>query len=259
MSHTEESVSSVDESTADSGEVTIMAQSGDMKESAQASVNEKRTVKLTNKGLEWQIDINSKEFNSLVGVLRTLIQKTEPRLSSSKDIEALKAHINALEINLKALSETCDRLRGLLILAEQEDEVQQVNQTYESVAKETGNMLSKGDKRVREIDNEEFETATNYSEITRSSRRSKSLNSSRRSEAAAEAAALRAKLKYIDLEAKTRAELEKLETMRQIDMAEAKVGVLEVYDEEKAFSLRDIDNALPESSSKDIVGKYIDT
>ena len=49
MSHTEESVSSVScvcESTADSGEVTIMAQSGDMKESAQASVNEKRTVKL---------------------------------------------------------------------------------------------------------------------------------------------------------------------------------------------------------------------
>ena len=112
-----------------------MAKSGDMKESAQASVNEKRTVKLTNKGLEWQIDVNSKKFNSLVGVLRTLIQKTEPLLSSSKDIEALKAHINALEINLKALSETCDRLRGLLIFAEQEDEVQQVNQTYESIAK----------------------------------------------------------------------------------------------------------------------------
>ena len=66
-------------------------------------------------------------------------------------------------------------------------------------------------------------------------------------------------MKYIDLEAKTRAEPEKLETMRQIDMAEAKVGVLEVYDEEKAFSLREIDNALPKSSSKDIVGKYIDT
>ena len=101
-----------------------MAQSGDMKESAQASVNEKRIVKFTNKGLEWQIDVNSKIFNSLVGVLRTLIQKTEPLLSSSKDTEALKAHINALEINLKVLSETCDRLRGLLILAEQEDEVQ---------------------------------------------------------------------------------------------------------------------------------------
>ena len=120
----------------------------------------------------------------------------------------------------------------MLILAEQEDEVQQVNQTYESVAKERGNMLSKGDKRVPEIDNEEFETVTNYSEITRSSRRSKSSNSSGRSEAAAEAAVLRAKLKYIDSEAKTRTELEKIETMRQIDMAEAKVGVLEVYDEQ---------------------------
>ena len=120
-------------------------------------------------------------------------------------------------------------------------------------------MLSKGDKRVREIDNEEFETATNYSEITRSSRRSKSSNSTRRFEAAAEAAALRAKLKYIDLEAKTRAELEKLDTTRQIDLAEAKVGVLEVYDKQKAFSLREIDNALPKSSSKNIVGKYIDT
>ena len=120
----------------------------------------------------------------------------------------------------------------MLILAEQDDEVQQVNQTYESVPKETGIMLSKGDKRVREIDNEEFETATNYSEITGSSGRSKSSNSSRQCEAAAEAAALRAKLKYIDLEAKTRTEPEKHETMRQIDMANAKVGVLEVYDKQ---------------------------
>ena len=167
--------------------------------------------------------------------------------------------MHALQSNLKVTSDTCDRLRGLLILAEEEEQVNILNQDFELVALSTRTMVSKVERRIHEIENEEFETATNYSQKTHSSRRSKTSSSSRRSEAAAEAAALRAKLKYIDLEAKTKAELEKLQTMKQIDMAEAKIGAFEVYDEEKIFSLKDIDNKLPKSNPKDMVGKYIES
>ena len=108
---------------------------------------------------------------------------------------------------------------------------------------------------MRETENEEFETDTNYSKKTHSSRRSK-LSSSSRSEAAAEAAALRAKLRYIDIEAKTRAELERLQTMEQIEMEEAKIGA---FDEEKIFSVKEIDDALPKVNPTELVEKYIET
>lgn len=260
MSRTEESisgVSSVTESSVESGEVTILASSPIVSESTQPTVDEtvqKRTKKFTEKGLEWQMEMHSKKFSSLHGVLHTLVTKTESLLTS-KDVEALKAHVHALQTNLRVLTETCDRLRGLLILAEQEDKVHQVNIDLESVANHTNNIVIRGERRVREIENEEFETATNYSKRTHSSRRSKLSNSSR-SEAAAEAAALRAKLKYIDIEAKTKAELDRLETMRQIEMAEAKICA---FDEEKIFSVKEIDDALPKVNPTELVEKYIET
>ena len=42
-----------------------------------------------------------------------------------------------------------------------------------------------------------------------------------------EAVALKAKLKYIDVEAKHKADLERIRTQRQIDVAQAKLDVLE--------------------------------
>ena len=134
-----------------------------------------------------------------------------------------------------------------------------LNHDFELVTLDTSSMVSKVEKRVRDIENEEFETATNYSQKTQSSRRSKMSSSSRRSEAAAEAAALRAKLKFIDLEAKTKAELEKLQTLKQIDMAEAKFGAFEVFDEQKKVSLKDIDNELRKLNPNDLVGKFIES
>ena len=45
--------------------------------------------------------------------------------------------------------------------------------------------------------------------------------------AASEAAALTAKLRYIDAEAKSGMELEKLLTKRKLEMAQAKLGILD--------------------------------
>ena len=211
---------------------------------------------MTEKGIEWQIENHFKKFRSLISVLRTCIAKTESLLPHTKDVESITDHKNALQTNFRDTSETCDRLRGLLILAEFENKLQQVNIDFESISHEASNILSVVENRVLEIENEEFVTATKFT--TRSSRRSKTSNSPKRSEAAAEAAALRAKLKYIDLEAKTKADLEKLRTMRQIDMAEAKVGAFDTLEDEKeGFCLTEIDDALPKMNPKEFVGEYI--
>ena len=91
MSHTEENVSgisSVTKSSVESGEVTILACSPVVSDSTQPFVDEtvqKRTKKFTEKGLEWQLEIHSKQFSSLSGVLRALVTKTESLLTS-KDL-----------------------------------------------------------------------------------------------------------------------------------------------------------------------------
>ena len=249
--------------SSDSGEVTILAKPTDMAESTQSAADEStqsRVRKLTEKGLEWQIDIYLKKFKSSISVLHSCIGKTESVLPRSNDVEYIKFQKNAIQTSLRATSEICDRLRGLLVLAELEDQLQQVDNELQSVSRDAGITLRSVKRRVIEIENEEFETATSFSNTTRSSRRSKTSCSSKRSEAAAEAAALRAKLKYIDLEAKTKADLEKLQTMCQIDMAEAKVGALEASEEERGgFSLTDLDQALPKMSPKEMVGEFIET
>ena len=80
----------------------------------------------------------------------------------------------------------------------------------------------------------EFDSASRNSSRTsrsRSLRTSRSSHLSRTSrkstEAMVEVAALKAKLKYIDVEAKHKVDLERIKTQRQIDVAQAKLDVLE--------------------------------
>ena len=56
--------------------------------------------------------------------------------------------------------------------------------------------------------------------------RSSSSNASRFSDAAARAAALKAELKFIEIEARSKAELQKIQTLKEIEKAEAEVAAL---------------------------------
>ena len=80
----------------------------------------------------------------------------------------------------------------------------------------------------------EFDSASRNSNKTSRSHSSRTFRSSHLSrtsrkstEAMVEAAALKAKLKYIDVKAKQKADLERIRTQRQIDVAQAKLDVLE--------------------------------
>ena len=62
------------------------------------------------------------------------------------------------------------------------------------------------------------------------------------------------KLKYIETEAKHKAQLEKLQTLKELDMAEAKVdATVKVEEENEHF---DLDDNLPDDKS-DYVEKYV--
>ena len=75
--------------SADSGEVTILVKPTDMAESTQSAADEStqsRVRKLTEKGLEWQIEIYLKEFKPSISVLHSCICKTESVLPRSNDV-----------------------------------------------------------------------------------------------------------------------------------------------------------------------------
>ena len=96
----------------------------------------------------------------------------------------------------------------------------------------------------KQQDNSEIMSrASSRSHRSSRSGRSKMSNRSQHSDVAAEAAALRAKLKYIDAEARTKAELEKLTTMRKLEMAQAKLGA---FEEGICRSLHDFHMGIPE-------------
>ena len=79
--------------SSDSGEVTILAMPTDMAESTQSAADEStqsRVRKLTERGLEWQIDIYLKKFKSSISVLHSCIGKTESLLPRSNDVEYIK-------------------------------------------------------------------------------------------------------------------------------------------------------------------------
>ena len=91
-----------------------------MAESTQSAPDEStqsRVRKLTEKGLEWQIDIYLKKFKSSISVLHSCIGKTESVLPRSNDVEYIKFQKNAIQTSFRTTSEICDRLRGLLVLA----------------------------------------------------------------------------------------------------------------------------------------------
>jgi hypothetical protein len=73
-----------------------------------------------------------------------------------------------------------------------------------------------------------------------------------------EVAALKAKLKFIDLEHKTSANLEKIKTMKEIEMAHAKLKVLNsVEEEEDSLALKEIQN-IPKLDVVDFTTQYVD-
>ena len=89
-------------------------------------------------------------------------------------------------------------------------------------------------QRIRELDSVKYELGSNVSGksfksaiSTSQSSSSKKSDSSRISNVAAKKAALKTKLKYIDIESKCLAELQKIKTIEEIEMVGAELEALE--------------------------------
>ena len=108
------------------------------------------------------------------------------------------------------VTDSYNRLDQLLSVADRNGSVYGKFETIES---ENFDLLRKQSEYIREIDDSKARSeVSRRSCVSKRSRSSLISNASKKADAAAEAAALRVKLKYIETEAKHKAQLEKLQT-----------------------------------------------
>ncbi|XP_052071218.1 uncharacterized protein LOC127709652 [Mytilus californianus] len=105
--------------------------------------------------------------------------------------------------------------------------------------------------RVQEIDRDNVETRGSYTCKSRFSHSSHSHRSSasQRSQTASRAADLKAKLKYIEIEAKAKLELERIQTIRELEATEAKLDVIDKASQ--GSDLDELKRSLPEANILD--------
>ncbi|CAG2233540.1 unnamed protein product [Mytilus edulis] len=108
--------------------------------------------------------------------------------------------------------------------------------------------------RVQEIDRDNVETRGSYTCKSRSSHSSHSHRSSasQRSQTASRAADLTIKLKYIEIEAKAKLKLERIQTIRELEATEAKLDVID-----KASQGSDLDELKKSLPEDNILDKFL--
>ena len=137
---------------------------------------------------------------------------------------------------------------------------------FEGIESDHQQCMSTVDHRIHDLDMQNQEVVSNRSfrsAISTSSKRSGSSKTSERSNASkisdanAKKAILQAKLKFIDIESKCKAQLQKVQTMKEMEMVGAEIDALGLG----TFNLQEIDSEvdirLIEDKSEDYVKNYV--
>ena len=134
---------------------------------------------------------------------------------------------------------------------------------FEEIELQHQDLMNRVSLRVQELEGQRYDLASQSSGRSgRSSRststiRSKKSNISKISDAAVRHAALKTKLKYIDIESKFKAELDKIQTIKKMEIAGAEVEALKEVLSDDGISSK-LSMPLPEGNKTDYVKEYIE-
>ena len=220
-----------------------------------------RDRKLTEKGHAYQMQMAQREFRLAVSAWRKRASEIECLLVSTENATVLKEQRGSLAECFDRVSIAFNKLDIL------SDEGQnEFYQKYEEIEHDDHKLTSKIADFIRDIDMEKTASRSRRSYHSHHTRTSKvshrsSLRSdnSKRADVAAEAAALKTQLKYIDCEAQKRAEYERLRTLKELEMAEAKLQARNkiAYESEMNSDFTTRLANLPEESSYTRVKTYV--
>ena len=209
----------------------------------------------TEKGLKWQLDQTRSNFRSAISAWRRHAGKVEGFLTDSHDTSLIKGHRDALEGEMNEVFSLYDQLRKLLDSAEQENTE---FAKFEKIELENYQMMKKFSDRMKEIEVERREIGSISSSRSGRSRQSDRSNASRK-EVAADVAAMEVKLKYIEPEAQQRAQFERVQAQRDLEIAQARLQEIERIEKEERgnFDL----NMIPshEDGRNEYVANYVES
>ena len=174
---------------------------------------------LTEKGHQYHIDQVQQQFRHSVSAWRRHTVELELLLCDTHDIRSLRFGRDCVNQSMGKVYESYTILNQLVGDAS-------LHKRYDDIEAENLNLLKLVASYIRDLELECNTRHTTKSVRSCMSKRSISSNASKRQEVVIEAAALKAKLKYLDQEARQKADLEKLQTLKDIDIAEAKLGAM---------------------------------
>ena len=214
-----------------------------------------RDRKPTEKGLKWQLDRTRSNFRVAISAWRRHAGKIEGLLIDSHDSSLLKGHRDALEGEMNEVFSLYDQLRKLLDSADQENTEYA---SFEKIELENYQIMKKFSDRMKEIEVNRSEIGSISSSRSGRSRQSDRSNTSRK-EVAADVAAMEVKLKCIEPEAQQRAQFERVQAQRDLEIAQARLQEIERIDKEERGHL-DL-NMIPsqEDGMNEYVANYVES
>ena len=197
----------------------------------------------TERGREHQKQCKEHMFKSAISRWRRQVNSARSTIDDAKDIAMLRQQRHWIQTEMDGVKSAFDELDELL----ESTDKHQIHELFEEVDRDHFKLMSDISAAIRIVESEREDAHSTSTRRSRSclSQKSNVSRVSIKAEIAAKAAEAEAELKYIDAEAVKRAELERLQALKKLAVAKAKLDAINQV-EEDANSLLDESEELEE-------------
>ena len=230
-------------------------------ESPEADIGTRKRV-MSEKGREYQVSLAESRFKAMISSWRRQSNQLATITTDSNNTSSIRNHRDKLQDTFDELSTVFENLQSV------KDDYSAEAAKFEGIESDHQQCMFTVAHRIHDLDMQNQEVVSNRSfrsAISTSSKRSGSSKTSERSNASkisdanAKKAILQAKLKFIDIESKCKAQLQKVQTMKEMEMVGAEIDALGfgTFDLQEIDSEVHVDIPLIEDKSEDYVKNYV--
>ena len=175
---------------------------------------------MSERGTDYRISLLENKFKSAISSWRKQSNRILNMITDSNNTVVIRNNRDSLQNKLDEMSEVLETLQQI-----KEDCSTEAN-LFENIEADHQIIITRVSERISELDSQRQEVSPNKSLRSARSTSSKDSNASKFSDAVARKAVLQAKFKYIEMESKCKAELKKIQMMKELDMVGAEIYVL---------------------------------
>ena len=207
----------------------------------------------TPKGVEYEINVFEQKFKSAVSAWRKQYNRALMMISDTPDTDLIKAHRDAVQNSLDDVCYVFQHLQKIKETTVAEEE------KFENAEIQHQDLMHKISNPIQEIESQKYEVVSNKSSSSSHSSRSRSSTKSgisKISDLSVRKAALKTKLKYLDIESKFKVELQKIQTIKKLEIAGAEAEAIQEALSDDGIG-ENVKISLPQANKLDYVAEYI--